>query len=81
MSELVAEVVHVNARDITFAYASRAPQPDIARLKARMGWTMPWYTMLDEFDADFGVDQWHGTNAFIRQAWTTSRAGTAPLRL
>ena len=24
---------------------------------------MPWYTMKDGFDADFGVDEWHGTNA------------------
>jgi predicted dithiol-disulfide oxidoreductase (DUF899 family) len=31
-----------------------------------MGWTMPWYAMIDDFDADFGVDEWHGTNAFIR---------------
>ena len=31
-----------------------------------MGWEMPWYTMTDGFDADFGVDEWHGTNAFIR---------------
>ena len=31
-----------------------------------MGWEMPWYTMLDDFDKDFGVDEWHGTNAFIR---------------
>jgi len=31
-----------------------------------MGWEMPWYTITDGFDADFGVDQWHGTNAFIR---------------
>jgi predicted dithiol-disulfide oxidoreductase (DUF899 family) len=31
-----------------------------------MGWTMPWYTIADEFDTDFGVDEWHGTNAFIR---------------
>src|SRR5262249_31789868 len=44
----------------------RAPQPDIARVKARMGWAIPWYTMTDEFDADFGVDEWHGTNAFLR---------------
>jgi predicted dithiol-disulfide oxidoreductase (DUF899 family) len=22
--------------------------------------------MTDEFDTDFGVDEWHGTNAFIR---------------
>jgi predicted dithiol-disulfide oxidoreductase (DUF899 family) len=27
---------------------------------------MPWYTMTDDFDTDFGVDEWHGTNAFIR---------------
>ena len=37
---------------------------DIARLKARMGWEMPWYTMTDSFDKDFGVDEWHGHNVF-----------------
>jgi hypothetical protein len=31
-----------------------------------MGWKMPWYTITDGFDTDFGVDEWHGTNAFIR---------------
>jgi predicted dithiol-disulfide oxidoreductase (DUF899 family) len=31
-----------------------------------MGWTMLWYTLADGFDTDFGVDEWHGTNAFIR---------------
>ena len=40
MADQVADPVHLNARDITFAYASRAPQPDIARLKERMGWTL-----------------------------------------
>ena len=67
MADQVADVAHLNTRDITFAYASRAAQPDIARVKARMGWTMPWYTMLDDFDQDLGVDEWHGTNAFIRE--------------
>ena len=38
----------------------------LARLKARMGWDIPWYTITDSFDADFGVDEWHGTNVFIR---------------
>src|ERR1700727_2359542 len=66
MADQVADPVHLNARDITFAYASRAPQPDIARLKKRMGWTMPWYTITDEWDADLGVDEYHGTNAFFR---------------
>jgi len=31
-----------------------------------MDWKMPWYTMTDSFDADFGVDQWHGHNVFFR---------------
>jgi len=56
----------LNARDTTLVYASRAPQADITRLKKRMGWEMPWYTITDTFDKDFGVDEWHGHNAFIR---------------
>jgi predicted dithiol-disulfide oxidoreductase (DUF899 family) len=79
IADQVADVAHLNARDTTLAFASRAPQPDIERVKARMGWTMPWYTMAGSsgrafdsafdnsaFDTDFGVDEWHGTNAFIR---------------
>ncbi|NLT05010.1 MAG: DUF899 domain-containing protein [Solirubrobacterales bacterium] len=60
-------LAHLNARDTTLAFVSRAPQPDIARLKERMGWQhIPWYTLTDDFDADFGVDEWHGFNAFYR---------------
>ena len=59
-------LAHLNARDTTLASASRAPQVDIARLKARMGWEMPWYTITDNFDKDFGVDEWHGHNVFFR---------------
>jgi predicted dithiol-disulfide oxidoreductase (DUF899 family) len=66
VADQVAHVAHLNARDTTLVFASRAPQPDIARVKARMGWNMPWYTITDRFDADFGVDEWHGTNAFLR---------------
>jgi predicted dithiol-disulfide oxidoreductase (DUF899 family) len=66
VADQVAHVAHLNARDTALAFASRAPWPDIARVTARMGWTMPWYGMTDGFDADFGVDEWHGTNAFLR---------------
>jgi predicted dithiol-disulfide oxidoreductase (DUF899 family) len=66
VADQVAHVAHLNARDTTLVFASRAPQPDIQKMTARMGWTMPWYTMTDAFDTDFGVDEWHGTNAFIR---------------
>src|SRR5262249_2474410 len=65
-ADQVSHLAHLNARDTTLAYASRAPQKDIERLKARMGWKMPWYTITDSFDTDFGVDEWHGHNVFIR---------------
>ena len=66
VADQVAHLAHLNARDTTLVFVSRAPQADIERWKARMGWEIPWYTLTDEFDADFGVDEWHGTNAFIR---------------
>jgi predicted dithiol-disulfide oxidoreductase (DUF899 family) len=67
VADQVAHPAHLNARGTSLAFVSRAPQPDIARLKERMGWDhIPWFTITDEFDADFGVDEWHATNAFIR---------------
>jgi predicted dithiol-disulfide oxidoreductase (DUF899 family) len=67
LADQVAHLAHLNARDTTLAFVSRAPQPDIERWKARMGWEqIPWYTLTDDFDADFGVGEWHGTNAFVR---------------
>lgn len=66
MADQTAHLVHLQSRDITFARASRAPQAYIERLKARMGWAGPWYTITDSFDTDFDVDEWHGTNVFIR---------------
>ncbi|MBA3511149.1 DUF899 domain-containing protein [Sphingomonas sp.] len=67
VADQVAHPAHLNARDTTLVFASRAAQADIARLKARLGWDhIPWVTITDEFDADFDVDEWHGTNAFIR---------------
>jgi predicted dithiol-disulfide oxidoreductase (DUF899 family) len=66
MADEVANLAHLNARNTTFAHVSRAPQPDIERYRNRMDWEMPWYTLTDDFDTDFGVDEWHGTNVFYR---------------
>jgi predicted dithiol-disulfide oxidoreductase (DUF899 family) len=66
-ADQVAHLAHLNARDTTLAYVSRAPQSNIQRMKTEMGWDRPWYTITDDFDKDFGVDEWHGTNAFIRE--------------
>ena len=67
VADQVAHPAHLNARDTSLAFVSRAPQERIAELKARMGWEhIPWYTLTDDFDADFDVGEWHGTNAFVR---------------
>src|ERR1700722_7402841 len=65
-ADQVSHLAHLHARDTTLAYASRATQKEIERLKARMGWKMPWETIADRFAADFGVDEWHGHNVFFR---------------
>src|ERR1700732_2852337 len=47
-ADQVSNLAHLNARDTTLVYASRAPQADIARLKRRMGWeNIPWYSITD----------------------------------
>jgi predicted dithiol-disulfide oxidoreductase (DUF899 family) len=67
VADQVAHLAHLNARDTTLAFVSRAPQENIARWRGHMGWEIPWYTLTDDFDADFGVDEWHGTNVFFRE--------------
>src|SRR5215204_2894435 len=53
---------------VTRAVAARAPQAELQKLKERHGWEhIPWYTITDDWDKDFGVDEWHGHNAFIRE--------------
>ena len=67
VADQVAHPAHLNARDTTLAFVSRAPIAEIQSLQKRMGWGLiPWYSLTDDFDKDFGVDQWHGHNAFIR---------------
>ena len=75
MADHVPNLAHLNARNTTFVYASRASQAELEQVKARMGWQhIPWYSMTDDFDEDFGVKDWHGTNVFIRD--DEDRAGS-----
>jgi predicted dithiol-disulfide oxidoreductase (DUF899 family) len=67
-ADQISHLAHLKARDVTYVRVSRAPQEDIQRYAARMGWEgVPWYTLTDDFDKDFGVDEWHGHNVFIRE--------------
>ena len=68
MADHIGNLAHLNARDTTLVYVSRGSQADLERIKNRMGWKIPWYTIVPEstFDRDLGVHDWHGHNAFIR---------------
>ena len=81
LADQVAHPAHLNARDTTLAFVSRAPPAEIQGLKERMGWELiPWYTITDDFDKDFGVDEYHGTNAFVRDGERIYRTYFVDLR-
>jgi len=49
-------IEHLNVRDTTYAMASRAPLEKLERYRAKMGWTIPWYSTNDgPFSYDFGA--------------------------
>jgi predicted dithiol-disulfide oxidoreductase (DUF899 family) len=80
LADQVAHLAHLNARDTTLVFASRGPQAEIERLKTRMGWEMPWYTIVEQEGRAFGVDEWHGTNAFIRDGDSVARSSMSEPR-
>jgi predicted dithiol-disulfide oxidoreductase (DUF899 family) len=50
----VGDLAHLNASDTAMALVSRAPMESIERFRARMGWTVPWYSSDgSDFNDDF----------------------------
>ena len=63
----IPHLAHLHARDTSLVLVSRAPIAEIEALKERMGWTVPWFSLVsDEFNADFGVTTGFGLNVFVR---------------
>ncbi len=63
----IGRLEHLHARDTTFALVSRAPQSEIAPLRERMGWTMPWYSSYGtSFNDDLGRGDGFGLSVFLR---------------
>ncbi|MFF3611160.1 DUF899 domain-containing protein [Streptomyces sp. NPDC002580] len=52
----IGHLAHLRARGTEFAAVSRAPYTRILPFKARMGWTVPWYSSYGgDFNYDFQV--------------------------
>jgi len=66
-ADQVSEPAHLHARDTSLAFASRAPQPQIEQYKQRMGWSMPWYTVIgEEFQEACGTSEYFALDVFVR---------------
>jgi len=60
--QVAGGIVHLPARDTSFAAVSRAPIAQIESCQRRMGWTFPWLSSLDnDFNEDFRVTVDDGT--------------------
>ncbi|MEU6394923.1 DUF899 domain-containing protein [Streptomyces sp. NPDC046939] len=65
----IGHLAHLRARGTAFAAVSRAPFTKILPFKARMGWTVPWYSShLNDFDQDFGATAESGAGPGERPA-------------
>jgi predicted dithiol-disulfide oxidoreductase (DUF899 family) len=66
-ADQISHPAHINARDATVALVSRASQPQIERFKTRMGWSIPWYTVIgDEFQKARGTTEYFSLDAYLR---------------
>jgi predicted dithiol-disulfide oxidoreductase (DUF899 family) len=66
----IGNLDHLHARRTTFAVVSRATVPEIERVKARLGWSFPWYSCFGTtFHEDFvgSEDAPFGLSVFIRR--------------
>jgi predicted dithiol-disulfide oxidoreductase (DUF899 family) len=83
----VADQSHLNARDTRFILLSPAPQEEIAPVRARFGWTVPWYSSYGTtFDDDLGIEGF-GLSVLLRdgdevfRTYFTNGRGVDRLRL
>lgn len=67
-------VPHLNARDVTMLYVSRAPLEKLQAYKRRMGWTFPW---VSSYESDFSLD--FGVSAPREQVAKMLEAGIPPI--
>lgn len=61
----IGHLAHLRARSTNFIAVSRAPFTKILPFKARMGWTVPWYSSHgSDFNHDFGVTVGEGESSY-----------------
>ena len=66
-TDQISELAHLHARDTTIALVSTAPQPQIQAYRERMGWDVPWYTVVGgDFQAARGTSEYFKLDVYLR---------------
>jgi predicted dithiol-disulfide oxidoreductase (DUF899 family) len=66
VGDQICHLAHVNARDTTFAFVSRASQDELQGFRRRMGWEIPWYTDTLEFQEAYETTEYFALDVFLR---------------
>ena len=67
LTDQIGHLAHLGARDTSFALVSTAPQQQIDEFKRRMGWSIPWYTVVgDDFQKARETTEYFSLDVFIR---------------
>ena len=75
----LGHLAHLEARDTSLTLVSRAPLAEIATVKQRMGWSVPWVSSFgSDFNSDFGVTaderETFGLSVFLRDGENVFRS-------
>jgi predicted dithiol-disulfide oxidoreductase (DUF899 family) len=66
-ADQVSPLAHMHARDTSLALVSRATQPELEAYKRRLGWELPWYTVVgDEFQRACGTSEYFALDVYLR---------------
>jgi predicted dithiol-disulfide oxidoreductase (DUF899 family) len=66
-TDQISHLAHLHARDTTMAVVSLSDYRDLATLRERMGWQVPFYSSAgNDFAADCGTADGFGLSVFLR---------------
>lgn len=79
LGDLGGNFASLRKYDTALAYVSRAPADEIAGVRERRSWTMPWYSLVGEDFLDAtGYGGWAQISVFLRDCDTAYLANIAP---
>jgi predicted dithiol-disulfide oxidoreductase (DUF899 family) len=81
VADQISELAHLHARDTSMAVVSLSRYEDLAALRERMGWQVPFLSSAgNDFAADCGTGEGFGLSVFLRDGERVFRTYSTPDR-